>query len=173
MDSTPVQFRSHTALLLAAALPYLQPAYRQPVELAMKFMEFSETIQYCSQNHLPKTEALHALHNAMPADSLFSGITELIYRFVRDPEGLLTTLSPICTEKEKNIVGLLLNLFQAKNFYENYGDMFQSFMSAGFSKEEASPESAGPEGGLSSMMNEEQLDTLNLLKSLLSEDERR
>ena len=170
MDSTSVQFRSHTALLLAAALPYLQPAYRHPVELAMKFMEFSETIQYCSQNHLPKTEALHALHNAMPTDSMFSGIMELIYRFVRDPEGLLTTLSPICTDKEKNIVGLLLNLFQAKNFYENYGDMFSTFMSAGFPKEEPSPEPMAPEGGLTSMMNEDQLDTLNLLKSLLSEE---
>ena len=40
-----------------------------------------------------------------------------------------------------NIVGLLLNLFQAKSFYENYGDMFNAFMSAGFPKEEA-PEPA-------------------------------
>lgn len=170
MDSTSVQFRSHTALLLAAALPYLQPAYRHPVELAMKFMEFSETIQYCNQNHLPKTEALHALHSAMPTDSMFSGIMDLVYRFVRDPEGLLTTLSPICTDKEKSIVGLLLNLFQAKNFYENYGDMFSTFMSAGFPKEEPSPEPMTPADGLTSMMSEEQLDTLNLLKSLLSED---
>ena len=158
MDSTPVQFRSHTALLLAAALPYLQPEYRQPVEVAVKFMEFSETIQFCRQNHLPKADALHALHNTMPSDSMFSGIMELIHRFIQDPEGLLNSLSPICNEKEKNIVGLLLNLLQAKNFYENYGDIFHSFMSAGSPKEEASPES---------MMNEEQLDTLNLLKSLL------
>lgn len=170
MDSTSVQFHSHTALLLAAALPYLQPAYRQPVELAMKFMEFSETIQFCQQNHLPKADALHALHNAMPTDSVFSGIMELIYRFVQDPEGLLTSLSPICTDKEKNIVGLLLNLLQAKNFYENYGDILSTFMSAGFPKEEPSPEPRAPEGSPASMMNEEQLDTLNLLKSLLNED---
>lgn len=167
MDSTPVQFRSHTALLLAAALPYLQPAYRQPVELAMKFMEFSETIQFCRQNHLPKAEALHALHNTIPNDSVFSGIMELIYRFVQDPEGLLTNLSPICTDKEKNIVGLLLNLLQAKSFYENYGDMFRSFMASGFSTEASFKESAPTESSLASMMNEEQLDTLNLLKSLL------
>ena len=169
MDSAPVQFRSHTALLLAAALPYLQPAYRQPVELAMKFLEFSETIQFCRQNNIPKAEAIHALHNSMPADSVFSGIMELIYRFVKDPEGLLTNLSPICTEKEKNIVGMLLNLLQAKNFYENYGDMFSSFMSAGFPTEAPPKEATAPEGGLTSMMNEEQLDTLNLLKSLLGE----
>ena len=172
MDSTPVQFRNHTALLLAAALPYLQPAYRQPVELAMKFLEFSETIQFCRQNKLPKAEALHALHNSMPADSVFSGIMELVYRFVRDPEGLLNSLAPICTDKEKNIVGLLLNLFQAKSFYENYGDMFSSFMSSGFSQE-APPQKESdipiPEGGLASMMNHEQLDTLNLLKSLLDD----
>lgn len=169
MDSTPVQFRSHTALLLAAAIPYLQPAYRQPVELAMKFMEFSETIQFCRQNHLPKTEALHALHNTMPTDSMFSGIMELIYRFVQDPEGLLNNLSPICTDKEKNIVALLLNLLQAKNLYENYGDIFSSFMSAGFPKEDSPQASPTPEGGPASMMNEEQLDTLNLLKSLLGD----
>lgn len=170
MDSTPVQFRSHTALLLAAALPYLQPAYRQPVELAMKFMEFSETIQFCRQNHLPETEALHALHSTMATDSVFSGIMELIYRFVQDPEGLLTNLSPICNEKEKNIVGLLLNLLQAKNFYENYGDLFGSFMSSGFPEDTPSKESTASDGGLSSMMNKEQLDTLNLLKSLLGDE---
>ena len=167
MDSTPVQFRSHTALLLAAALPFLQPAYRHPVELAMKFLEFSETIQYCRQNNIPKAEVIHTIHNSMPADSVFSGIMELVYSFVTDPEGLLTNLSPICTEKEKNIVGMLLNLFQAKNFYENYGDMFSSFMSSGFSAEAPPREPKTPEGGLTSMMNEEQLDTLNLLKSLL------
>jgi hypothetical protein len=48
--------------------------------------------------------------------------------------------------------------------------MFSTFMSAGFPKEEPSPEPMAPEGGLTSMMNEEQLDTLNLLKSLLSEE---
>lgn len=170
MDSASVQFRSHTALLLAAALPYLQPAYRHPVELAMKFLEFSETIQFCRQNNIPTSEAMHTLHNSMPADSVFSGITELIYRFVKDPEGLLTNLSPICTEKEKNIVGILLNLFQAKSFYETYGDMFSSFMSSDIFASTPPEESKKTEGGLTSIMNEEQLDTLNLLKNLLNEE---
>lgn len=170
MDSTPVHFRSHTALLLAAALPYLQPAYRQPVELAMKFLEFSETIQFCRHNQLPKTEAIHILHNAMPSDSMFSGIMELIYRFVQDPEGLLTNLSPICTEKEKNIVGLLLNLFQAKNLYENYGDIFSTFMSSGVTPTAPSAGFEQSSDSLATMMNEEQLDTLNLLKRLLDEE---
>ena len=41
------------------------------------------------------------------------------------------SVEQVSEEKEKNIVGLLLNLLQAKNFYENYGDLFNSFMSAG------------------------------------------
>ena len=45
--------------------------------------------------------------------------------------------------------------------------MFSSFMSSGFSEEAPPREPKTPEGGLTSMMNEEQLDTLNLLKSLL------
>lgn len=182
MDSTSVSFRSHTALLLAAALPYLQPAYRHPVELAMKFLEFSETMKLYREFHMTDPGFRRPLHKKDPAPSGSFGIMELISRFVADPEGLLTTLSGVCTGREQEIVGMLQGLLRAKSFYETYGDILNGFMSTtGFTdaaesnsqpaKEEefSMPDMASvlAGGGLTSMLNEEQTDTLNLLKSLL------
>ena len=193
MDSTSIQFRSHTALLLAAALPYLQPAYRHPVELALKFLEFSETMKLYREFHPPGDPPRKPLHKDTGSSDRLSGIMELVYRFVQDPEGLLHNLAPVCTGKEKEIVGMLLNLMQAKSFYENYGDLFSSLMSAegapdffakapepsppppadstpsdGFSMPDMASLLAG--GDLTSSLSKEQNDTLNLLKSLLDEE---
>jgi len=172
MDSTSIQFRSHTALLLAAALPYLQPAYRQPAELALKFLELSETMKFYREftsETMPIHGPLHKDTSSVPGEN---GIFELISRFVIDPEGLLNNLSTVCTGKEKEITGLLLNLLRAKNFYENYGDILGSFMSAdGFNNPFSSQQTPTPEpqdtNDFASMLNKEQTDTLNLLKSLL------
>lgn len=172
MDSTSIQFRSHTALLLAAALPYLQPAYRQPAELALKFLEFSETMKFYrefSSKSMPLHGPLHKDTTTAPGEN---GIFDMISRFVVDPEGLLNNVSTVCSGKEKDIAGLLLNLLRAKNLYENYGDIFSSFMSAdGFSNPFSSQPSPSTDSkdtnDLSSMLNKEQTDTLNLLKSLL------
>ena len=180
MDSTSIQFRSHTALLLAAALPYLQPSWHPVAELAMKLLELSETMKLyreASQSPIPK---------AADSPSGESGIFAILSRFIQDPEGLLKNLSCVCTGKEKEIVTLLLNLIQAKNLYENYGDILNTFMSAdGFntpftsqpssaSEKTASEDFSMPDmasflsgGDLSSMFNKEQSDTLNLLKNLL------
>ena len=190
MDSTSIQFRSHTALLLAAALPYLQPAYRHPVELAVKFLEFSETMKFYRE--FPPPGANRPLHKSTPPASGLAGILELVSHFIQDPEGLLHSLSPVCTGKEKDIVNMLLNLLQAKSFYENYGDILGSFMSSepGPDFSGAAPEDAKPSddfsmpdlgnmadmaammsgGDLSSMLSKEQSDTLNLLKNLLDEE---
>ena len=56
-NTAPLCFRSHTAHLLAVALPFLQPAYRQPLELAIKFLEFSETIKLYQESHPTFREA--------------------------------------------------------------------------------------------------------------------
>jgi len=180
MDSTSIQFRSHTALLLAAAIPYLQPAYRLPTELAMKLMEFMETIKLYRE--LPESP----LHNASGSPVGESGILAIISRFIQDLEGLLQNLSGVCSGKEKEVVTLLLNFLQAKSFYENYGDILGSFMSADLSANPFASETPPttdnivPEsfsvpdmasvlagGDLSSMLSQEQTDTLNLLKNLL------
>lgn len=166
MDSTSIQFRSHTALLLAAALPYLQPCWYPMAELAMKFLELSETMKLYRE--APPTP----LHKTSVPKAEDNGIFAMISRFIQDPEGLLHNLSGICTGKEKEIVILLLNLMQAKSFYENYGDVLSTFMSAdGFSNPFASPPPPAAEntsaGDLSSMLSPEQADTLNLLKHLL------
>lgn len=182
MESTSISFRSHTALLLAAALPYLQPAYRHPVELAMKFLEFSETMKLYREFHMTGADSQRPLYKNEPSPAGTSGIFDLISRFIADPEGLLNNLSKVCTGKEQEIVGMLLNLIRAKSFYENYGDILSSFMSTtGFTdatvpepqtsteEEFSMPDMASvlAGGGLTSMLNEEQNDTLNLLKSLL------
>lgn len=162
MDSTSIPFRSHTALLLAAALPYLQTAYRHPAELALKFLELSETMKFYREFHLQNTDPQSPLHKNTNSQSGEAGIFELISRFILDPEGLLNNLSTVCSGKEKEIVSMLLNLIRAKNFYENYGDMLSMFMST-----EPAP---GDTGDFSSMLNKEQSDTLNLLKNLLDAD---
>lgn len=178
-------FHSHTALLLAAALPFLQPSYQYPAELAMKFLELSETVKLYREFSFP-----HDIPSS-PQRKEAPGIFSLISRFIRDPEGLLRSLSSVCADKEKEFVTLLLNLMQAKNFYDNYGDVLSTLMSAdGFGnlftdqapsmQESPAQESPAPEdfsmpdmasllngGDLSSMLSKDQNDTLNLLKNLL------
>jgi len=171
MDSTSIQFRSHTALLLAAALPYLQPAYRHPTELALKFLEFLETMKVYRELSSTASPLQGPLHTDTSAPGE-KGIFELLSRFVIDPEGLLNNLSTVCTGKEKEIIGLLLNLLRAKSFYENYGDILSSFMSADdfpnpFSAQSSPAPDLQSTNDFSSMFNKEQTDTLNLLKSLL------
>jgi len=189
MDSTSIQFRSHTALLLAAALPYLQPAYQHPVELALKFLELSETMKAFPKIAFADYIPQGSLHKNSLLSPEESGIFALISRFIQDPEGLLHNLSNVCTGKEQEIVRMLLNLIQAKNLYENYGDILSSFLSAdafpgfsglqtppvpddsfseGFSMPDMASVLSG--GDLSSMLSKEQSDTLNLLKNLLDEE---
>lgn len=173
-------FHSHTALLISTALPFLQPSYRQPAELIMKFLELSETMKYYREFTTPQITPMK------PPSGEESGISAIISHFIQDPEGLLRSLSTVCTGKEKEIINLLLNLTQAKKFYETYGDILSTMMSPdGFSNPFASPPSpttdeTAPEdfsmadmasvlagGDLSSLLNKEQTDTLNLLKNLL------
>lgn len=172
MDTTSIPFRSHTALLLAVALPHLQPVYRQPAELALKFLEFSETVKASNEFRLPNAETKGPPHKNPGPSSGLSGIMDLVYRFVKNPEGLLHSLSQVCTGKEKEFVNMLLQLMQAKSFYENYGDILQGFMSANAADDFSTPDIASMMAGgdPTSMLNQEQTDTLNLLKSLLDEE---
>lgn len=183
-------FRSHTALLLATALPFLQPAYRHPIELAGKFLEFSETIRLYQEFHTGNTSSLPKLLQETIQIGKESNLLGIINSIVLDTEGLLCSLSKVCSGKEKEIVTMLLNLIRAKSIYENYGDILDSFMSSDTSEDTREPqepssrEPAAPDesfsmpnmadmasllsgGDLSSMLNKEQTDTLNLLKNLL------
>lgn len=123
MNEPPILFRSHTALLLSTALPFLQPAFRHPVELAMKFLEFSETLKLYQEFHLRA--------GISPEDSLPKpepGIFGFLSTFILDVEGLLQSLSQVCTGDEKEIIGLFLSLIRAKRFYETYGDLLNGLM---------------------------------------------
>ena len=76
-------FHSHTALLISTALPFLQPSYRQPAELIMKFLELSETMKYYRELPTPQITPIN------PPSGEESGIFALISHFIQDPEGLL------------------------------------------------------------------------------------
>lgn len=164
----PVLFRNHTALLLCTALPYLQPQFRHPVELALKFLEFSETLKLYQEFHMHPGAP-------PPKQPTEAGLFGLIHTFVFDLEGLLTGLSKVCTGDEKEIVEMFLNLIRAKSFYDTYGDLLQSQFTdlsslgnlgslfSGFSDE---PTTTPPSG----MLNNEQQETLDLLKSLFADE---
>lgn len=199
-SSSSIPFRNHTALLLSTALPYLQPAYRQPVELAMKFLEFTETFQMTKGNLFSSTPTSTKTENKE------TGLFGLINTFILDIEGLLNSLSSVCSGDEKEIIGMFLNFVRIKNFYETYSDLMkmpmmfapdlnQTPMSESTSNESQEPTFQTSEeennsdkenfsnhpvetfpdipffpSNLTSMLNDEQKETLDLLKTLFSEE---
>ena len=191
-SSTPIPFRNHTALLLGVALPFLQPAYRHPVELALKFLEFTETLRLFREFHIHGNSSPFPQQDFSFAEN--NGFFGILNRYVTDLEGLLISLSRICTGDEKELIGMFLNLIRARNFYDMYGDLLKSqfadenglaglFSSlSGFGSplaEAASHQQANSESlsapasfvpDLSGMLNTEQKETLDLLKSLFSDE---
>lgn len=209
-DSSPIPFRSHTALLLATALPFLQLPYRHTVELLLKFLEFSETIKLYREFHMSQDSPFFTGSQPPKEPGLFG----LINTFILDLEGLLSSLSKVCTGDEKEVVGMFLNVIRAKTFYDTYGDVLKGFMSSAtdgegdtsplqsmfgslFSgadfgdifgavtpeakepppvpvdkpEEAAAPGSVSPfSGDLTSFLNDEQKETLNLLKNLFESE---
>ena len=168
---SPLPFRNHTSLLLATALPFLQPAYRHPVELIIKILEVSDTMKAYRSCYAENNNPFSALFRELIQPKTESGLPGLINTLFTDIEGLLCSLSKVCTGKEQEMVTLFLNLIRAKNIYETYGDLFQ--MGSMFSEAEPSPSSesaANFSGDLSSLFSSDQQDTINLLKNLLSAD---
>lgn len=185
-DSTPLPFRNHTALLLATALPFFQQPYRHPVELIIKFLELSDTMKLYREFHSENGNPFSSLFRELSHPKKENGLFGLINTFFTDIEGLLCSLSKVCTGNEQEIIGLFLNIIRAKNFYDTYGDLLNmgSFFSESApdfsnvfhtdtppeSDTQSPPPSTGfPfSGDLSSMLNNEQQETLNLLKNLFS-----
>lgn len=191
-NQAPISFRNHTALLLSAALPYLQPNLRHPIELIFKLLEFTETFRLFQEfsssgagSFLPP-----------PIRDKEAGFLGILNSFVADPEGLLGSLSRVSTGDGKELISMFLNLIRAKKMYEDYGDVFRSLMTPAAPEgaepqETAKPENAKPQENsapsvpapsgslpdigslhtLASMLNPEQLETLDLLKSLFSDAE--
>lgn len=200
IDSSPIPFRNHTALLLSAALPYLQPTYRHPIELAMKFLEFTETLKLYQEFHMKKGHLFSCPQDTPPFNKE-AGLFGLINTFILDIEGLLNKLSSVCTGDEKEMIDMFLNIVRVKNFYETYSDLLKMPMmfspdanrspmkntssetnkeetDTNFSEEDCTQEqNLNPlpnipffPSDLTSMLNEEQKETLDLLKSLFSEE---
>ena len=167
-NTTSLTFRSHTALLLATALPFLQPAYRHPVELITKFLEFSETIKLFQEFHLQGGNSLTGMFHEATKIGKEGGIFGLINTFILDLEGLLHGLTGVC-------YGDLLNM--GSLFGGDAPDLSKVFHSGQPPEQEpsdaqktSSAENSPFSGDLSSMLNEEQKETLDLLKSLFSTD---
>ena len=176
VSSMPIPFRNHTALLLSAALPFLAPSFRHSVELALKFLEFTETLRLFREFHsLNKPD--FPTGNYPYSDT--TGVFPMLDLYITDLEGLLTSLSSVCTGGEKELIDMFLNLIRARKFYETYGDLLKSQFadSGGLSKLFSGlggfggfdSFNSGP-ANLSSMLNEEQKETLELLKSLVSDE---
>lgn len=164
-SQAPIPFRNHTALLLSTALPFIQPSFRHPLELALKFLEFSETLRFYQEFH--SGEFPFGMVFPKPEPQKEAGIFGLIDSFVLDIEGLLVGLSKVCTGDGKEIISLFLNLIRAKKFYEQYGEIINSVLGTtegGLfgSKKEGSSES----GGLGSLVNQLSPDLLSLLSLL-------
>ena len=207
LSTAPIPFRNHTALLLGVALPYLQPAYRHPIELALKFLEFTETLRLYREFHTGVggySFSTTAYSFGRPDNSVQnppdnSGFLGVLNNYITDPEALLVSLSSVCIGDEKELIGMFLNLIRAKNFYDTYGELLKSQVAdsdglaglfsglggfAGFGNPfngTPSPQQSNPEPSavpaptpfapdLSGMLNAEQKETLDLLKSLFSED---
>lgn len=178
-SSTPIPFRNHTALLLGVALPFLQPSFRHPVELALKFLEFTETLRLFQEFHLHSNSAPFPQQNVSPSDN--AGFFGFINRYITDLEGLLVSLSRICTGDEKELVGMFLNLIRARNFYDMYGDLLKSqsadtgslsnlFSGFGVPSDAPLPDFPPTGSDFTSMLNNDQKETLELLKSLFSDE---
>ena len=196
--TAPIPFRNHTALLLCAALPYLTPSFRHSVELALKFLEFTETLRLFREFHSCGRPVFSANKDSNTDNS---GFFHMLGTYITDLEGLLTSLSAVSTGDEKELIGMFLNLIRARNFYETYGDLlksqftdtnglanlfsgldgFGSFEGMFSSKTEPSgsdirstpdeaPNAPAFPANLSSMLNQEQKETLELLKSLVSDE---
>ena len=176
LSSMPIPFRNHTALLLSAALPFLTPSFRHSVELALKFLEFTETLRLFREFHglnKPDFPTGHYPGSDTP------GAFHMLDLYITDLEGLLASLSSVCTGGEKELIDMFLNLIRARRFYETYGDLLKSQFTdtgglsslfsglngfGGFDTYPSAP------SNLSSMLNEEQKETLELLKSLVSDE---
>lgn len=153
-DSFPLPFRSHTAHLLATALPFIQPPYRHPIELMTKFLEFSETLKLFQEFHLQGESFFSSAVRDAAQAGHENGLFGMINLFITDLEGLLGCLTQVCTGDEREIISMFLNIIRAKNFYDTYGDLIK--MSGLFSQ---NPDTSGTpdffnQGGLSSLFSQ-------------------
>lgn len=180
-------FRCETALLLYSVLPYITPCYRHLLELIMKFLDFYETYKLY---RLIQAEIKEFNENeAAPAS--------LIERYVTDVEGLISALAKHSGKNLREITDMIKTLSNAKKLYDLYGvcsDLCEPSCSTQCEKDTQtdhdapddcdcpSEDSPQPDSEpctttrqhapnitslLGDMLNDEQKETLNLLKTLL------
>lgn len=175
-------FRSQTALLLSSALPFIKPRYRHLLELAMKLIDLFESFRLY--------KAVYDDGFNFNEDSADSESISFISRYVTDVEGLLNALKKNSSGNMQEVFDMISTLANAKKLYETYGDVFSVFgqqsdktdndcntsedrcenTNSTYNSDNSSC-AGGSSGSLVSslegMLNKEQKETLDLLKTLL------
>lgn len=132
---------SHIAELLRAAAPYITEDIRSSLDFLISTLEFSDSMKKVQKTgiHLP------------------TNLTSII----TDMEGLLKSVRSHCTDKERELVDMFLNIVNAQNFYRTYSEMASMFKD---STEHSGSEQAS-EGGTSSDGNEHMMEMLTEMLS--------
>lgn len=98
---------THAVDLMRAAFPFLDSDTQQSVDLLIKTEELMQNFQN--------------VNNKVSAFSINKKSIDL--------EGLLKGIRDVCYPKEREIVDMLLNVFQAKKFYETYATIKEAMAS--------------------------------------------
>lgn len=96
----------HTAEVLKAALPYIDPRNRTRAEFITKMIDLMGSLR-----------ALKVPDNLAACG--YEG-TKV------DMEGLLNGIRPVCNKKERDFVDRILNIFQVKRMYEMYNNIMST-----------------------------------------------
>lgn len=150
----------HIAELLRAAKPYITEDIRSSLDFLVSTLAFTASIKNVQRNgfHLPS--------------SLSSAITDM--------DGLLKSIRPHCTDQERELVDMIMNVMNAQNFYKTYSEMasmFQNFQegsadsdSAASGSEPYSSEGTEKEVNSSASNGNEQM--MDMLSEMLSPEQK-
>lgn len=102
--------------IMKAAIPYLEHNTQKSLAIIIKFMELKKTFE-------------------LYKDDSFTNIQEL-NMMSRPREDMLQTIRSVCSDQNKNLVDILINMFNINKLYKNY-KQFTSVNSEKESKSEA------------------------------------
>ncbi len=97
---------NHTADIIKAALPYVDSKLKGMAELFAKLLDLMGSLKSTAKS------------DTLAASGLKSTKIDL--------EGLLNGIRPVCTNKEREIVDKILNIFNIKRMFEMYNNMMSA-----------------------------------------------
>ncbi len=148
----------HIAELFRAAEPYITEDIRSSLDFLVSTLAFTASFKNIQKNgfHLPS--------------SLSSAITDI--------DGLLKSVRPHCTNQERELVDMIMNVMNAQNFYKTYSEMtsmFQNYQdnfedSSGFTTESCPNGEIPKEQNSSAQNGNEQM--IDMLSGMLSPEQK-